>query len=99
VTGGAVRSGVAGASLLPGMLGCGGDSGCGRMAPPRAGVTTAQGLVGLQLALLGETELSGGDTAATVRDGRTCANAGAITSAALKATRQAASLKRSFPVF
>jgi hypothetical protein len=67
VAGAAVRSGAAGVSAVPGKSGCGGDTGCGRVAPPRAGGATAQGLVGVQPALLGETELKGGDTAATVR--------------------------------
>jgi hypothetical protein len=59
------------AAADPDRSGCGGASGTGSRAEPNAGVATAQGLVGEQTPRLGVTELSGGDTAATVLGGRT----------------------------
>lgn len=89
---------VAAGSPVTGRSGCGGDSGNGSGAAPNAGVTTAQGLAGVQPERLLETELAGGVTTATVLGApRTCARAGTA-STAQRATRQGMCLTWLFPV-
>ena len=69
VVAGAGATGAAGTD--PDGSACGGASGTGNRAEPSAGVATAHGLDGEQAPRLGVTELSGGDTAATVLGART----------------------------
>lgn len=63
--------GAAGVSVDPGRSGWLGASGTGTRADPSAGVAIAQGLDAEQPPRLVATELSGGDTAATVLGART----------------------------